>query len=101
MPRWQALAATGVHLSLYALLVALPVSGYVLWAWIGRPLDWFGLFDIPILFRGGDDEYWRSVAGYAHLYFGYLLMMLIAAHIIAALWHEFVRRDRLISDRML
>lgn len=100
-PRWQLGTAMGVHLSLYLLLLILPLSGYVLWAWIGRPLDWFGLFPIPILFEGGEDETWRSIAGYTHSYAGYVLLALLLTHIGAALWHEFVKRDRLISTRML
>ena len=101
VPPWQRLAASGAHRLIYLLLFVLPISGYVLWGWIGRPLDWFGLFDIPILFEGGDDETWRSIAGYSHVYAAYLLMALLVTHIAAALWHEFVGRDHLISKRML
>ena len=100
-PDWQRSAATGLHLLFYAILIVLPISGYVLWAWIGSPLDWFGIVPSPILFTGGDDETWRSIAGYTHIFAGYALMAMIAGHIGAALWHEFVLRDRLIRDRML
>lgn len=99
--KWRLAVATTVHIILYLLLFAMTISGYVLWAWIGRPLDWFGLVSIPILFAGGDDETWRSIAGYTHNYAAYVLIALIILHIVAALWHEFVERDRLISDRML
>lgn len=98
---WQRSAATVLHRLFYAILLLLPASGYVLWAWIGRPLDWFGIVPIPILFTGGDDETWRSIAGYTHIFAGYALIAMIAGHIGAALWHEFVLRDRLIRDRML
>ena len=101
IPEWQRSAATGLHRLFYAILLVLPVSGYVLWAWIGKPLDWFGILPIPILFTGGDDETLRSIAGYTHIFAGYALIVMIAAHIGAALWHEFVVRDRLIRDRML
>lgn len=101
LPWWQHRVAKGVHLLLYLTLFILPLSGYVLWAWIGRQLDWFGLFSIPILFVGGEDEMWRSIAGYTHSYAGFVLIALLLTHIGAALWHEFVKRDRLISERML
>lgn len=100
VPLWQRRAALSAHAALYLLLLLLPVSGYVLWAWIGRPLDWFALFDIPILITGGEDELWRSVAGYMHEYMGYALIALLSAHIGVALWHELVRKDGLISERM-
>ena len=101
MPKWQVWAAKAAHWLLYLLLFILPVSGYVLWAWIGRQLDWFGLFPIPILFTGGEDETWRSIAGYTHSYAGFVLIALLMTHIGAALWHEFINGDRLISGRML
>lgn len=98
---WQRVAAAGVHRLLYILLLLMPVSGYVLWVWIGRPLSWFGLIQIPILFESGDDETWRSIAGYAHEYSAYVLIALLITHIGAALFHEFILRDHLIRDRML
>ncbi len=100
-PGWQRLAAGTVHRLLYLLLLLLPVSGYVLWAWTGPLLDWWGLFRIAIVFRGGEDETWRSIAGYTHQWAGYLLLALLVLHIGAALWHEFVIGDRLVRDRML
>lgn len=100
-PRWQRWLAQSVHHLIYALLIIIPVSGYVLWAWMGQPLDWFGLYPIPILFKGGDDETWRSVAGYTHYFAGFGLIALVAVHICAALWHQFVKRDGLITDRMV
>lgn len=32
-----------------------------------------------------------------HIFFAYVLLVLIAAHVIAALWHHFVRRDRVVA----
>lgn len=97
---WQRLGATITHKALYALLILMPASGYILWAWRGRSLDWWGAGSIPILFRGGEEEFWRSVAGYSHEYGAYLLTALVLLHIGAALHHEFVARDRLIGRRM-
>lgn len=101
LPHWHRRAASTVHGLLYLLMFIVPASGYVLWAWIGRSLGWFGLFPIPILFAGGDDETWRSVAGYTHEYGVYAVLFLLTLHIGAALWHELVMGDRLISERML
>lgn len=97
---WRRRTAECTHLLLYGLLLMMPVTGYVLWAWTGPKLDWWGLGRIPMLFRGGDDELWRSVAGYAHEYGGYVVTALILLHIGAALHHQFVGRDGLISRRM-
>lgn len=97
---WRKRAAGVTHGSLYLLLLAMPVSGYVLWAWTGPALDWWGLGRVPILFRGDDDEIWRSVAGYGHQYGAYAVSALVILHILAAAHHQFVLRDRLIGRRM-
>jgi cytochrome b561 len=100
IPLWQRRAAGITHPVLYLLLLLMPITGYVLWAWTGPPLDWWGLGSIPILFVGGDDEFWRSVAGYVHEYGAYAITGLVLIHILAALWHAFIARDLSISERM-
>jgi len=97
---WRRRAAGLTHKALYLLLLAMPVSGYVLWAWTGPSLDWWGMARVPILVRGGDDEMWRSVAGYGHQYGAYGVSALVILHIAAALHHQFALRDRLIGKRM-
>lgn len=97
---WRRRAAGLTHKALYLLLLVMPVTGYVLWAWIGPTLDWWGVGRVPILFRGGDDELWRSVAGYVHEYGAYAVSALVILHIAAALHHQFGVRDGLIGRRM-
>ncbi|MFU7527504.1 cytochrome b [Qipengyuania sp. ASV99] len=94
-------AAKVTHWALYALMVVMPVSGYLLWMWIGRDLDFIGTVQIPLPDLSDQDEFWRSLAGYTHEFAGYALFALIALHIGAASWHEWVRGDRLIRDRMV
>lgn len=93
-------ASNLVHRLLYACLVLMSVTGYVLWAWTAPNLDFWGAGPIPILFRGGEDEFWRSVAGYTHEYGAYLISALVLVHISAALYHQFVAQDLSISMRM-
>ncbi len=99
-PTWQRHSAGVVHWILYLLLLAMPVSGYVLWAWSGKSLSFWGVGTVPILFTGGDDEFWRSVAGYAHEYGAYTISALVLIHIGAALHHQFVAKDMSIGERM-
>lgn len=98
---WQRRGAAGVHRALCALLFAMPVSGLVVWMWIGGPLVLMGLVPLPLPRLAGEDEFWLSVAGHAHEWGAWALIGLAAGHIAAALWHQLVRRDRLISQRML
>lgn len=97
---WRKGVAGLTHKTLYLLLLVMPVSGYVLWAWTGPTLDYWGVGRVPILFRGGDDELWRSVAGYVHEYGAYAVSALVVLHIAAALHHQFGVRDELIVRRM-
>lgn len=98
--RWQRRAAELAHPLLYALLMVMPITGYVLWAWTAPSLNWWGVGHVPILFRGGDDEFWRSVAGYAHEFGAYALTALAIVHIAAAIHHSVIARDLSIRERM-
>ncbi|GAA0002849.1 hypothetical protein BRDID11002_28500 [Bradyrhizobium diazoefficiens] len=53
--------------------------------------DFFGLFHVP-QFTSPD----RAAANAyedRHILFAYVLLALIAVHVVAALWHHFIRRD--------
>lgn len=101
-PRWRRLAARSVHVALYLLLFLLPVSGYVIWIWMEAPLEVMGVLRVPRVFvPPADDETWRAVAWYVHYACIWLLSALVALHVAAALWHQWVRRDGWVSRRML
>jgi cytochrome b561 len=48
-PSWQERIASATHAALYALLFAIPLSGWFLNSTAGFPLQWFGLFNLPKL----------------------------------------------------
>ena len=100
-PRWRRYMAVVVHGLLYLLLVALPVTGYVLWVWMDAPMHVLGLFDMPRLFTPpAEDETLRAWSWYAHVWSGWLLAALVALHVSAVLWHRFVRLDHRVLRRM-
>jgi cytochrome b561 len=78
------------HWALYALLFVTPMIGIVTFIWHGRTFD-FGLFQVnPGIARN------RAVfepTEDVHGYLAYALFAVAGAHILAALWHHFVRRD--------
>jgi len=101
-PLWRRRLAAITHWALYALLLLLPASGYVIWVWMNAPMDVFDLFELPKLFTPpAEDETGRALAWYVHFWAGWTLIGLIALNVGAALWHQFARRDGLISRRML
>jgi cytochrome b561 len=105
-PGWRRRVADGVHWTFYGLLLAMPVTGYVVWAHmspyvrIDAPMDVFGLFTVPMLFTPPEDDTLRIWTSYAHQYFSWALVGLIGLHLSAAAWHQFVVKDRIL-DRML
>ncbi len=84
------------HWLLYALLVAMPVTGY-LQSSNGRPVSYFGLFDLPALPENQAlDDFSKTL----HLLGQWAIYALVALHLLATVWHVAVRRDGLLS-RML
>ena len=99
MPRWQIRAAHAMHLALYVLILAIPLSGWWFNSASNAPLVWFGLFDLPSL-TGGYDPAWKPRALLVHQTLFWLLVTLLVAHVGAALWHHFRQRDEVLR-RML
>ena len=90
-PDWQKITARFVHLWLYALLIALPVTGWLMSSAAAIPVSFFGLGNLPDLLPR-DDLLFRAFIA-MHKWLAYALLALLAAHVGAALWHHFVTRD--------
>ncbi|AYH45683.1 cytochrome b [Azoarcus sp. DN11] len=91
LPEWQQVTARFVHLCLYALMLAQPVTGWVMSSAAGIPVSFFGLFYLPDMVRY--DEYLFRFLLALHQWLGYTLTLLVALHVGAALEHHFVLRD--------
>ena len=97
-PRWQARLASLTHWLLYALLLAVPISGWTFNSAAGYPLQWFGLFNLPALVERNPAL--RGAAGNAHEWLFWTLVALALGHAAAALYHHVFRRDATLA-RML
>jgi cytochrome b561 len=82
-----------VHMLLYLLLIVIPLIGIVTFIWHGRVFD-FGLFKADFgvhknraIFHPTED---------LHGWLAYTLFTVVGLHVLAALWHQFYRRDRLL-----
>ncbi|MCK2183393.1 cytochrome b [Halomonas getboli] len=96
--RLERLAAHLGHVGLYALMLLVLVSGYLISTAEGAGIDVFGLFEVPALVSGLPNQ--ASVAGSVHWYAALALMVLAGGHGLAALKHHWVdRHDTLV--RML
>jgi cytochrome b561 len=79
------------HLTLYGLIFLIICSGYLISTADGRPIEVFGLFDLPSageLFAEQADK-----AGLVHKFAAYGLIALAALHALAALKHHFFDKD--------
>jgi len=95
MSPMQVLASRVMHWSLYALMVVVPFTGLMRELTRGRGVGVW-LFTIPTPFLD-NRELSRTYFGGPHNLLGNVIMFLVAAHILAALYHQFVRRDQLIN----
>lgn len=91
LPDWQKLAARFVHLSFYALMFALPMTGWLMSSAAGIPVSFFGLFTLPDLLPHDDYLFQRLID--VHKWLGYALILLIFVHVGAALRHHLVFKD--------
>ncbi len=88
-------AARAGHLALYALMIAMPVSGYLTSTAGGNEVSWFGLFSLPRLV--GKDKFLDEAASWAHLVFAWVIAIVLAAHLGAVVWHAVIRRDSVLT----
>ncbi len=79
-----------VHALLYALMLVIPAIGIVTFIYHGRIFD-FGLFQVN--FHVHSNRRIFHPTENVHGYLAYGLFALLGLHVLAALWHHFVRRD--------
>jgi cytochrome b561 len=93
---WQAGISRVIHWALYALLLILPLLG-----WLGvsmfPALEIFGLFSLPSIAQKSD---LAKLVLLFHKAAAWVLLTLLALHTGAALFHYFVRKDG-VFQRML
>lgn len=98
VPPWQRVAAQVTHGLLYALLVAIPLSGWLMSSAKGFQTVWWGVLPLPDLVAkdGALGKLLATVHGCLNL----TLAALLAVHVAAALKHHFIDRDAVLA-RML
>jgi cytochrome b561 len=96
-PLWQRRLATAVQLALYALMLCLPLAGWLILSARGTPIPFFGL-QLPALIARN-----KEVADFIkeiHETGGTVGYFLIGAHAAAALFHHYFLHDNTLR-RML
>ena len=85
-----------VHWMLYVLLIAVPIAGYFAISY-GRYLEVFGI-PLPAITEKNEDMSkeifeWHEMGAF-------LILAVVTLHVLAAIYHRFVRKDRVV-ERML
>ncbi len=98
MPHWQHLAHQGTLYGMYALFFAVPLIGWAYSSAAGFPIVVFGVLPLPDLVHA--DKALAELIKPWHQISAFSMMGLVLLHVGAALKHQFVNRDGLIT-RML
>ncbi|SNS57546.1 MULTISPECIES: cytochrome b [unclassified Azospirillum] len=105
MPTLEKLGARLAHLGFYALLLGLPLSGWLLVSVspLNLPTSWFGYFLIPHLPAPTDAalrQTLNSLSETAHGLGGWTLLALLFVHIAAALRHALILHDHVLRSML-
>ena len=96
-PRWQKLSARLMHVALYALMIFMPLAGWLMLSAEGKPIPFFGLH-LPALISESKNV--AKLIKEIHVTAGTVGYFLIGLHALAALFHHYVMRDNTLR-RML
>ncbi|BAN35968.1 cytochrome B561 [Sulfuricella denitrificans skB26] len=98
MLAWQRTATHAVHHLLYLLIIAIPLSGWLMSSAKGFQTVYFGVLPLPDLI--GKDKALGDILKEVHELLNYGMLGLVIAHVGAALKHHFIDRDGILA-RML
>lgn len=98
MSRSQQLSAHGAHALLYVLMIAIPMSGWLMSSAKGVPTVLFGVWALPDLVARNREL--GDLLQTVHWYLNVSLAVVVIVHVAAAVKHHFVNRDEILT-RML
>ncbi|MCL5043094.1 MAG: cytochrome b [Gammaproteobacteria bacterium] len=99
LPATQVFAAKATQVLLYAAMLLMPISGYLMVSASGQAIDVFGWFYLPAL--GGESLTRFALLREMHAYVAYGFILLLLMHIGGALYHGWVRQDGVLGSMLL
>ena len=91
LPDWQKFAARFVHLCFYGLMLALPITGWLMSSATAIPVSFLGWFDLPDLVPYDESLFHLLIA--IHDVLGWAFLVLFIVHAGAALGHHLFFKD--------
>src|SRR4029077_3084653 len=95
---YERFLANFTHATLYVLIFAMPITGWLMSSARGFPVSWFNLVQLPDLLANNRPLYEAMLKTHAAL--ALLLGAVASLHFLAALKHHFVLKDTVLR-RML
>lgn len=95
---YERVLAHGTHALLYALLIAMPLTGWMMSSARGFPVSWFGFFQLPDLVSKNQSLYHALLTTHGTL--AVALATLVTLHMAAAFKHHYLLKDDVLR-RML
>ncbi len=97
-PRWQQWAAHAAHWALYGLMLAIPLSGWLMSSAKGVPTVWFGVIPLPDLLAR--DPVLGDRLHTLHLTLNWVFITLLITHVGAALKHHWIEKDTVLLSML-
>jgi len=94
MPRWERVAARANHALLYVCMVGMPLAGYTASNFSRFGIKYFNLVELKPW--GVDDRRIYDFFNTTHKTLAVIFIALIALHVLAALKHGLIDRDRVL-----
>jgi cytochrome b561 len=91
LQRWEVVLAKSTVGLLYLLMLATPIAGYLMSNTGGKPISYFGLFELPPLM--GENHDLHEILEEVHEVLAFTVLALAALHIAGALKHRFIDKD--------
>lgn len=89
--RFYLALARSIHAAFYALMLALPLTGWIMTSAGERPLAWFGVPVPKLAVEKGSTLY--EIGHEGHEILGYAMLALVVLHVAAALRHHYLLKD--------
>lgn len=96
MPAWQVRAAHVSHQVLYLLMLAMPLSGWLMSSAKGFTTVWFGVLPLPDLLEKNHDL--GETLANVHEIIAYIILGVVGVHVAAALKHHFIDRNGVLAS---
>jgi cytochrome b561 len=98
-PKIMVFAVHSFHYLLYALMIIMPLSGFIASNAAMKSVSFLFLFDMPSVFEVKNVDLAKLMMQ-AHHFIALAILFVLSMHIIAALYHHYIRKDDILK-RML